>query len=458
MNEAWIEPERIVDLNDAPEPAGDYVLYWMQQSQRAGFNPALEAAVAEANRLVRPVVVAFGLTDDYPEANARHYTFMLEGLAETARAIEARGLRFVIRRGAPDDVALDLARRAALVVCDRGYLRMQKTWRNRVAAEAPCRVVQVEGDVVVPVDHVSRRHEIAARTLRPKLAKLRDEFVTPLGQERVHVRAQALDVASDVDLVDVPALVASLNIDQGIRAVADLRGGTGEARRRLRTFVGRDLDRYVPDRSHPGDPHVSTMSPYLHFGQISPVEVALAVRDAPTGAANRDSYLEELIVRRELSMNFVNTTRLYDRYECLPDWAMRTLDAHRNDRRPYVYPEAALARADTHDPYWNAAMRELLATGFMHNYMRMYWGKKVLEWSPTPEAAYATLLRLNNTYLIDGRDANSYANVGWVFGLHDRPWPERPIFGNVRYLNAAGLERKTDIDAYVTRIAALGDP
>ena len=455
MNKAWIEPERIVELNEAPERPGDYVLYWMQQSQRAQFNPALEMAVAQANRLALPVVVGFGLTDGYPEANARHYTFMLEGLAETAEAIDARGLRFVIRRGGPDDVAIALAQRAALVVCDRGYLRPQRAWRTRVAAEAGRRLVQVEGDVVVPVGAASAKHEIAARTLRPKLARRRDEFLTPLAKERVRVRADSLDVRSDLDLGDIPALVRALRIDHGVAAVTSLRGGYREARRHLRGFVTRHLERYVMDRAHPGHPHVSTMSPYLHFGQISPVEIALAVRDASADATNRDTYLEELVVRRELSMNFVNTTRNYDRYDCLPDWARRTLDAHRRDVRPHLYEEDELARAATHDPYWNAAMGELLVTGFMHNYMRMYWGKKVLEWSASPEVGYAALLNLNNRYFLDGRDANSYANVGWVFGLHDRPWPERSIFGNVRYMNAAGLERKTDIREYVARIAAL---
>jgi len=456
-DDAWIEPERIVELNDAPERAGDYVLYWMQQSQREPFNPSLELAIAEANRLALPVVVGFGLTDAYPEANARHYTFMLEGLAETARAIEARGIRFVIRRGAPDDVAVALAQRAALLVCDRGYLRPQRAWRKHVAAKAGRRVVQVEGDVVVPVDVASKRREIAARTLRPKIMARRDEFLAPLARTRVRVDAAHLDAQSDVSLDDVEALVRSLRIDQTVAAVETLRGGHSEARRRLDAFVARSLDRYVDDRAHPGDPHVSTMSPYLHFGQISPVEIALAVRGAQTGSANRDTYLEQLIVRRELSMNFVSTTPDYDRYVCLPGWAQRTLDAHRGDPRRYVYTEDELGRAATHDPYWNAAMSELVLTGFMHNQMRMYWGKKVLEWSASPEAAFAALLRLNNRYFIDGRDANSYANVGWVFGLHDRPWPERPIFGSVRYMNAAGLERKTDIRAYVNRIAALSE-
>lgn len=455
MNESWIEPERYIELNDAPERSGDYVLYWMQQSQRARFNPALEAAIAAANRLGLPVVVGFGLTDGYPEANARHYTFMLEGLAETARAIEARGLRFVVRLGAPDDIALSLAQRAALVVCDRGYLRHQIAWRARVATVAGRRVVQVEGDAVVPVGRVSSRTETAARTLRPKLHARWNEFLAPLQPGIVSVASGGLDVRSEVDLADVSALVRRLRVDVAVPAVTAFRGGYGEARRRLDAFVARVLDRYVADRARPGEAHVSTLSPYLHFGQISPVEIALTVRAAASETEPVRAFLDELIVRRELALNFVSTVRDYDRYDALPHWARRTLDAHRGDRRPYLYDDAQLAQAATHDPYWNAAMRELLVTGYMHNHMRMYWGKKVLEWSPSPEAAYATLLRLNNRFLIDGRDANSYANVGWVFGLHDRPWPERPVFGSVRYMNAAGLERKTDIHAYVGRVAEL---
>jgi len=457
LSDAWIEPERIVELNEAPERPGDYLLYWMQQSQREPSNPALELAVAEANRLGLPVVVGFGLTDAYPEANARHYTFMLEGLAETKRAIEARGIRFVVRRGEPDDVAIALAQRAALVVCDRGYLRAQRAWRKHVAAKAGRRVVQVEGDVVVPIGVASTRREIAARTLRPRLAARLEDFLAPLARTRPLVDAKRLPVHSDVALDDVAALVRSLRIDQSVPAVTELRGGHSEARRRLDAFLARSLDRYVDDRARPGDPHVSAMSPYLHFGQISPVEIALAIRAAQADARNRDAYIEQLIVRRELSMNFVGTTPDYDRYGCLPGWAQQTLDAHRDDARPQLYAEDELARAATHDPYWNAAMSELLLTGFMHNHIRMYWGKKVLEWSASPEAAFTTLLRLNNRYFIDGRDANSYANVAWVFGLHDRPWPERPIFGRVRYMNAAGLERKTDIGAYVARIEALRD-
>ncbi len=450
-----IEPQRLTELNDAPEQPGDYVLYWMQNSQRAEFNPAVEMAIAEANRLGLPVLVGFGLTADYPEANARHYAFMLEGLAETEHALRQRGLGFVIRLGGPDDVALGLAQRAALVVCDRGYLRPQRRWRARVAAEAGRRVLRVEGDVVVPVELVSTKSEIGARTLRPKLLRVRDQFLHPLSRQHPAHSAKRIEVRSDVDLSDIPALLERLRIDHSVSPVANFHGGYKQAKRRLDEFVARRLQRYVAARAHPGEAEVSTLSSYLHFGQISPVEVALAARGAETADENTASFLEELVVRRELAVNFVDTMPNYDRYDCLPEWARETLAAHRRDRREHVYSFDQLARADTHDPYWNAAMREMLLTGYMHNYMRMYWGKKVLEWSPSPEEGYATLLRLNNTFFLDGRDANSYANVGWVFGLHDRPWPERPIFGRVRSMTAAGLKRKTDVDNYVRKIAAL---
>ena len=182
------------------------------------------------------------------------------------------------------------------------------------------------------------------------------------------------------------------------------------------------------------------------------------MRDVKQAAdADRRAYLEELIVRRELAANFVEFESRYDDYACLPGWARATLDAHRADRRPHIYTREQLESARTHDRYWNAAMREMRDTGFMHNYMRMYWAKKILEWSSDPAAAFRTVLHLNNKYFLDGRDANSYANVAWVFGLHDRPWPERPVFGKVRYMNAKGLERKFDMAAYLRAVDALID-
>jgi deoxyribodipyrimidine photo-lyase len=446
-----VEPQRLSELNDAPERGGDYVLYWMQQSQRAMCNPALESALAAANRLRRPLLVAFALDDTLRHGKARHFTFMLEGLAETARALAAREIGFVIRRGAAAEVILSLAQHAALLVCDRGYLRRQQRWRAHVAREARCRTLMVEGDVIVPTRLASAKAEVGARTLRPKLATWCDSFLQPPRRGRPLVSARSLSLRSDFALDDVPAVVARLHLDQRVAAVSAFRGGYSEARRRLRRFVTEHLRRYRDARASPGEPHTSTLSPYLHFGQISPVEVALTVRSAAVGSAARASFLEELIVRRELAVNFVTNTPDYASYESLPEWARRTLARHRADPRAHLYDYEQLAAGATHDPYWNAAMCEMRTTGYMHNYMRMYWGKKVLEWSPTPEEGYATLLQLNNSYFLDGRDASSYANVGWVFGLHDRPWPERPLFGQVRYMNAAGLKRKTDVELYVSR-------
>lgn len=451
-----IQAARIKVLNEAEPRAGArYILYWMQQSQRARFNPALELAIEEANRRDLPVLVCFGLTDGYPEANARHYAFMLEGLEETARELEQRGIAFALRRGAPDAVALELSRDAALVVCDRGYLKPQKQWRASLSRQAACRVVQVEGDVVVPVETASAKHEVGARTLRPKLHRVWEEFIAPLTPRRVRRPAAGLRVSGDIDLSDAPGAVRGLKVDQSVPPVRRFRGGTGEALARLKRYLAGPFARYAKNRSVPEAGAASHMSPYLHFGQISPIEIALAVRAAKAGDdEDRSAYLEELIVRRELAMNHAFYDERYDAYETVPEWARRTLDSRRGDRRPHFYTRAQFEAGETHDRYWNAAMLEMRATGYMHNHMRMYWGKKILEWSASPEEAFETTLRLNNRYFLDGRDANSYTNVAWLFGLHDRPWGPRPVFGNVRSMGQNTL-KKFDADAYVRTVERL---
>ncbi len=453
-----VEATRCRTLNVKGQRRGRYVLYWMQQSQRASFNPALEYAIEIGNQRGLPVLVAFGLMNDYPDANLRHYRFMLEGLRDSEARLAERGIKLVVQRGAPDHVAAALAEGAALVVCDRGYLRHQKAWRAAVAQRAPCAVVEVEGDVVVPLEMASGRAEVAARTLRPKLQRVWDQYLRGLEDAAVHQSALDLRIEGVIDLSDLDRVLGSLQLDRSVPPVARFKGGTTEARRRLRQFLAAKLDGYADARSEPAAFHCSLLSPYLHFGQISPVECALAVRAAEGPAdADRRAYLEELIVRRELAANFVEFEPRYDDYAGLPEWARATLDAHRPDSRSHIYTRQQLESARTHDRYWNAAMREMRDTGFMHNYMRMYWAKKILEWSTDPAAAFRTVLHLNNKYFLDGRDANSNANVAWVFGLHDRPWPERPVFGKVRYMNAKGLERKFDMPAYLRAVDALVD-
>jgi deoxyribodipyrimidine photo-lyase len=450
-----IHPSRLKVLNDRPpRPGGRYVLYWMQQSQRARFNPALEFAVQEAAELDLPVVVCFGLTA-YPEANGRHYDFMLRGLAEAARELERRGIAFVIREAEPDALALALSQDAALVVCDRGYLAIQRRWRERLAKAVETRLVQAEGDVVVPLEVASIKHEYAARTLRPKLQRQWDDYLEPLEAHPVRRSADGLNLASDVDLADIPGALRKLKVEAEPGPVRRFTPGEAAARTRLDDFLEDGFGRYADQRGRPEAAAASHLSPYLHFGQISPVEIALAVRKAEkAGGANRAAYLEELIVRRELAMNHVFYEPAYDRYAALPKWARKTLAAHAGDPRPHSYRAEQLEAGETHDRYWNAAMLEMRATGYMHNHLRMYWGKKVLQWSPDPEQAFDTLLRLNNRYFLDGRDANSFTNVGWIFGLHDRPWGPQPVFGTVRSMGPNTF-KKFDAEAYVATVADL---
>ncbi len=447
---------RVHILNDLDLRQGDFVLYWMQQSQRAEYNHALEYAVQQANKIGQGVLVIFGLMDAYPEANLRHYTFMLEGLQETQAALAKRGIKMVVQKGNPADVALSVSRKASLIVCDRGYLRHQRQWRKQVAQKASCRVVQIESDVAVPIKVVSSKAEYAARTIRPKIHKHLDDFLVKF--KPIQIKKSSLQLrVNGLDLSHIDAVLKKISLDRSVLPVSHLfKGGTSRGKKIFKEFLHHRFEHYVANRNQPQTDDVSHMSKYLHFGQISPLYLALQIlkTEKPFKEA-RETYLEELIVRRELAMNFVYFTPNYDSYACLPAWAQKTLAEHKKDRREYRYTRRQLENANTHDHYWNAAMREMKYTGFMHNYMRMYWGKKILEWSQGPEQAFKTTLAINNKYFMDGRDANSYTGVAWVFGVHDRAWFERPIFGKIRYMAASGLERKCDIQAYVKKVDAL---
>jgi deoxyribodipyrimidine photo-lyase len=446
---------RIEKLNRKPIADGDYVLYWMQQSQRAEENHALEYAIRRANQLGLPVVVGFGLTPKYPEANLRHYTFMLQGLREVRRQLSQRRILFVVQHGEPPETALRLSRPAACIICDRGYLRHQKRWCEQVAEEAGCLVEQVECDAIVPAETTSTKLETSARAFRPKVMRLHSLYLDNWTPARP-VRGSVDLPIKNLDLDDEDGVLGSLGLDRSVKPVPLFAGGTSAAKKRLAAFLRTGLAGYAEHRNQPQTDFISSMSPYLHFGQISPSYVARKIRESNAGdRIDRESYLDELIVHRELAINFVNFRKDYDDFSCLPEWARATLQKHEADRRPIIYGRNQLENAQTHDPWWNAAMNEMKITGYTHNHMRMYWGKQILAWSRTPQAAYRTVLKLNNKYFLDGRDPNAYANVGWIFGLHDRPWPEREIFGSVRSMTAGGLKHKTDPEAYVEKVERL---
>lgn len=448
---------RITHLKPRSNDQGTYVLYWMQQAQRVHFNHALAYAIELANTHDLPVVVYFGLSKGYPEANLRHYQFMLEGLQEVKSTLEKLGINFVITCDSPEKGILALLENAFHLVMDYGYLKHQKQWRKEVVQYAISNQLKlgidmIDTDLIVPVDFISDHAEYGAYTLRPKITKVfrdfRDFKKLPVLYHQEHIA-----ITSDDDLSDIKRLINKLDIDRTVEPSPIYKGGYQQASQMFSSFILEKANFYN-ESNDPSKNLTSKMSMYLHFGQISSLELLerlfLAQSQGHIQGESFDQYIEQLLVRRELAFNYVTYQKGYDLFDHMTEpWAYQTMKAHAYDFKPYLYQREELILCQTHDPYFNAAMIEMVKTGYMHNYMRMYWAKKIIEWSPSFEIAYDTIKTLNNRYFIDGRDPNSYAGIAWCFGKHDRAWTERPIFGKLRYMNFQGLERKFDIQRYV---------
>lgn len=450
-----IHSERIQKLNNLPvNNTSNFIVYWMQSSSRTEFNHALEYAIEKSNEIQKPLIVFYGLTDSFPEATERHYYFLLEGLQEVESNLIKRGIKFVVQKISPEIGAFEIAKDAALVVVDRGYLNIERKWRQFLSGKLDCSLIQVESNIVVPVEDASDKEEFAAYTIRPKINKKLNKYLVPLNKRKVNFSSKDYDFTT-LNLLDLNNILNEFNIDKTVKKVSGFTGGYSKAKLNLQEFISGKLEKYETMRNNPVYDYQSNLSPFLHFGQISPLEIALEISKTE-GQAKKD-YLEQLIIRRELSINFITYNLGYDNYNTLnnPRWAEQTLEDHIKDKREYVYSLEEFEQAKTHDSYWNAAQNEMVITGKMHNYMRMYWGKKILEWTETPELAYKIAINLNNKYELDGRDPNGYTGVAWCFGKHDRPWKERPIFGKVRYMNANGLRRKFDVEKYVMKIKNL---
>jgi deoxyribodipyrimidine photo-lyase len=437
-------------------PHGDCVIYWMQRSQRAVDNPALNVAISAANALKKPLYVLFNLVSDYPHANARHYAFMLHGLSETAMSLGQRGAGFLLRldeQGDPARVCSEL--NAALLVGDENYLRRPRRWRATVADHAPVGFYTVEAHTVIP-SRLLAKEEYAARTIRPKIHRLLDRFLVAEPEPEIKVRPAAKNQPASLPL-EVDKLLSALPLDSKAQPLAKFPAGTAAGMSRLATFIARRLNGYPEKRKHPEIAQsTSRLSPYLHFGQLGPRAIALAVLSSGAKPQARDAFLEELIVRRELAINFIKHNAHYDDFAGLPAWGQKTLAAHQKDPRPYLYSKKKLENAETHDPLWNAAQKEMVWTGFMHGYMRMYWVKKILQWSRTPRRALRLAQELNDRYELDGRDPNGYANIAWgIGGKHDRPWPQHDVFGKVRSMTYKSTSRKFDTKAYIKRVDAI---
>lgn len=431
-----------------------YIVYWMQSAQRVKENPALNYAVNKANDLEVPLIVFFNLSDQFPDSNYRHYYFMLEGLKDVKNELEKKGIGFVIKKGNPAENIKSLSKKAIIVVSERGYLNIERLWRKEVAQAIDCRFVVVNTNTIVPVDIVTDKEEYAAYTIRKKINNKIERFIDIGKLEKLKINSLRNEFES-IELNNIEQVLSDLNIDKSVKKSPIFKGGSKKAVSILNHFISNKLELYEKYGSSPDHDVTSKLSPYLHFGQISPSYIYKKIKEKDIEAKD---FLEQLIIRRELSFNFIYFNKEYNSQlsKFLPDWAIETLDQHSEDKREYLYSLKELENYETHDNYWNAAQKEMVLSGYMNGYMRMYWGKKILEWTSNPQKAFEFALYLNNKYFLDGRDPNSYAGVAWIFGKHDRAWKERKIYGKVRYMNKAGLDRKYNMEKYLKKVNNLG--
>jgi len=449
-----MNPLRACNLNTIPITNAP-VVYWMSREQRVQDNWALLHAQKLALERKVPLCVVFTLADLFLGATLRQYGFMLRGLAQVADRLAGLKIPFILLRGEPVDSMLRFVQLhpvGALVV-DFDPLSIKRRWRDTVAESAGVACIEVDSHNVVPCRVASPKLEFGAYTLRPKLNRLLPDFLEDFPKLQQHPFAgENLQVSTFPPESGIDALLDSLSLDGRVPELTSILAGESAAHRRLLGFVENGLEGYDTLRNDPNSTGQSALSPYLHFGQIAPQRVALVVSRSAGNTVSGAAFLEELIVRRELSDNFCWYNPNYASVAGFPEWAKKSIALHRDDRREHLYSQEQFEKAATHDRLWNAAQQQMVMTGTMHGYLRMYWAKKILEWTESVEEALEIAIYLNDRYQLDGRDPNGYAGIAWsIGGLHDRAWGERPVFGKIRYMNEKGCRRKFDVERYCAR-------
>jgi deoxyribodipyrimidine photo-lyase len=457
-----VEPERITKLNTHPERTDrQFVLYWSGANRRVDANHALLHAVEIGNRLGLPVLFYEGLSCTYPGANNRLHTFILEGVPETAKRLRKAGIGYCFnlrrKKEDPGDALERLSKEAAAIVADDYPAFYPRTLNGRVPNEVDVAYYAVDSSCIVPMS-VHTKREYGAYTIRPKIHRVLAKYLQPPADLKVKhaFKLPVPSVHTTVSEKDIQNLVSSCDIDHSVPPSTRYGGGRVPAERLLDHFLEHNLRRYDKGRNQPSEHATSELSPYLHFGQISSLEIALAVQAyAKKHKLIPDAYLEELIVRRELAFNYCRYVDDPGSLTNLPEWCQENMRKHARDKREHVYTTKQFEDAETGDELWNATQNEMRLRGKIHGYYRMYWGKKIIEWSRTYEDAAQTMIDIHTKYALDGRDPNTYTNILWCFGLHDRPWFERPVFGSMRYMSLEGMKRKTDTAAYIAEIMQL---
>ena len=442
-----VDIQRVRRLNSLEDSIGP-VIYWMSRDQRVRHNWAMLHACDKANGLGCPVEVVFTLAPSFLGAPWRHYDFMFRGLEEVEKSLREIGIPLTVLSGDPASelAAYALKVGAGAVVTDFSPLKLPRAWKKRAAEALHCPLYEVDAHNIVPCWLASTKQEYAARTIRPKLNALAGAFLTPFPDPAPRFQ----DAVIRHPTIQWESITSIFEANRTIGPVAMKQPGEKAASEKLHRFIDLTLPCYAESRNDPNAGCVSGLSPYLHFGQLSAQHAALMALSSGSGSRNREAFVEELFVRRELAENYCFYNDRYDTFEAVPDWAKASLAAHAADRREYLYTADEFESAATHDPLWNAAQSELVKSGTIHGYMRMYWAKKILEWSASPAAAFDIAVALNDRYALDGRDPNGYTGIAWsIGGLHDRPWFDRPVYGKIRYMNAAGCARKFDVDRYV---------
>ena len=426
------------------------VVYWMSRDLRAADNWALLWAQQEAMDRDKPVQVLYCHNPTRYCSSARQELFALKGLAELQQSFAGYTIDFVLLEGDPvETIPQHLASSDChLLATDFSPLRTKQRQLQYLCDTLSVPIFEIDSHNIIPAWVISEKKEYGAYTIRPKINRLLPEYLTDFPEFKPRLRPNF----QHPDPINVTRLAGQAS-NQHAAELSWLKSGENAAQAALQRAL-ESLGDYAVNRNDPTKNGQSNMSPYLHFGQLSPQRLAWEVHQSDLSTEVRESYLEELIVRRELADNFCFYESSYDRFEGFPDWARKTLEEHRNDKREYQYSLNQFEQAQTHESLWNACQMDLVSRGKLHGYLRMYWAKKILEWSPSPEEALEYAIQLNDTYSIDGNDPNGYNGVAWAIGgVHDRAWRERAVFGKIRYMNEAGCRRKFDVQLYLEKVS-----